>query len=379
MERLGEKFKQARLAKRVTIDQAAEETYIPKDRLEALEAENFDKEKFPAETYLIGFIRNYAIYLGLNSDEMIGLYRSHLIQEQPIPVQELLSPKKGPAVNWKIVGGSFLVVLIAVAVAVAGYFIATREKAAPMPEDVNASVPLFDTRFMEQRMNTGDKLRFPVADSQFVLTVKETAEKAVFEYESGLTKESESVAIGTEEEKLIDFDKNGIPDVKIFVRSIDADRGSVLVRFDREVGESVTVVRPQDEAAAPEESAFMDVAEEPVVPTGGARRVESTVVKTSSVANPFSIDIVFRQRCFVRYKLDTEDEAVEGFFRGNQRLRLDGNMKIYLSLSNAGVASVKVDGVDVQLGTLGQLVSREVQWAYNQQKRIYELRIIPRY
>ena len=107
--------------------------------------------------------------------------------------------------------------------------------------------------------------------------------------------------------------------------------------------------------------------------------MESTVVKTSSVANPFSIDIVFRQRCFVRYKLDTEDEAVEGFFRGNQRLRLDGNMKIYLSLSNAGVASVKVDGVDVQLGTLGQLVSREVQWAYNQQKRIYELRIIPRY
>ena len=54
-------------------------------------------------------------------------------------------------------------------------------------------------------------------------------------------------------------------------------------------------------------------------------------------------------------------------------------MKIYLSLSNAGVASVKVDGVDVQLGTLGQLVSREVQWEYNQQKRIYELRIIPRY
>ena len=175
------------------------------------------------------------------------------------------------------------------------------------------------------------------------------------------------------------FDKNGIPDVKVFVRNIDASRESVLVRFDREVGESVSVTRQEESVPAPEASAVMNVPEEPVTLTGGARRVESSVVKTSSVANPFSIDIVFRQRCFVRYKLDTEDEAVEGFFRGNQRLRLDDNMKIYLSLSNAGVASVKVDGVDVQLGTLGQLVSREVQWAYNQQKRIYELRIIPRY
>lgn len=377
MERLGEKFKQARMAKRVTIDQAAEETYIPKEKLEALESENFDI--FEAPVILVGFIKNYATYLGLKADDMVLLYRSHLIQEQPIPVEELLSPKKSPTVNWKIVTGSFVGILIAAVVGVAGYFIATMEKAAPMPDESEMSVPLFDTRFMEQRMKTGDKLRFPVADSQFILTVGKTGDKVTFEYESGLNKETEIAEVGPEEEKLIDFDKNGIPDVKIFVRNIDVSRESVLVRFDREVGEAVSVSRQEGAAPAPEESAFMNVPEEPVTLTGGARRVESSVVKTSSVANPFSIDIVFRQRCFVRYKLDTEDEIVEGFFRGNQRLRLDGNMRIYLSLSNAGVASVKVDGIDVQLGTLGQLVSREVQWAYNQQKRIYELRIIPRY
>lgn len=377
MEKLGEKFKQARIAKRVTIDQAAEETYIPKEKLEALESENFDI--FEAPVILIGFIKNYATYLGLKADDMVMLYRSHLIQEQPIPVEELLSPKKNPSVNWKIVAGSFAGILIAAVIGTAAFFIATMEKPASIPEEASAAVPIFDTRFMEQRMKTGDKLRFPVADSQFILTIGKTGNKVVFEYESGVTKETETVEVGVEEEKLIDFDKNGIPDVKVFVRSIDASRESVLVRFDREVGEAVSVTRQEGTVPAPEESAFMNVSEEPATLTGGARRVESLVVKTSSVANPFSIDIVFRQRCFVRYKLDTEDEMVEGFFRGNQRLRLDGNMKIYLSLSNAGVASVKVDGVDVQLGTLGQLVSREVQWAYNQQKRIYELRIIPRY
>lgn len=377
MEKLGEKFTQARLAKRVTIEQAAEETYIPKEKLEALEAENFDI--FEAPVILLGFIKNYATYLGLKADEMVMLYRSHVIQEQPIPVAELLAPKKHRVFNVKVAAAVFGVLLLAAAAGAAGYWFFTREKAAPLPDEVTAAVPLFNTRFMEQRMKSGDKLRFAAADSQFVLTVGKIDNKAVFEYESGLDKVIEVIEIGVEEEKLIDFDKNGVPDVKVFVRSLDAVTESVLVRFDREVGEAVLVTRQENINSQPEQLTFMNVQEEPVTLTGGAKRVETAVIKTASVANPFSIDIVFRQRCFVRYKLDTEDEAVEGFFRGNQRLRLDGNMKIYLALSNAGVASVKVDGVDIQIGTLGQLVSREVQWAYNQQKRIYELRIIPRY
>ena len=76
MENLGEKFKQARAAKRVTIEQAAEETCIQKASLEALE--NEDYSQFPAEIFLTGFIRNYAIYLGLNPNEMISLYRSRV-------------------------------------------------------------------------------------------------------------------------------------------------------------------------------------------------------------------------------------------------------------------------------------------------------------
>ena len=180
------------------------------------------------------------------------------------------------------------------------------------------------------------------------------------------------------EESQIDFDLDGIPDVKMTVRSFDARLQSALIRFDREVGEAVREDPSDRPAEEPQQSAFINFQPEEQQPAE-SRRVEPIIVETSSVANPFSIDIVFRDRCFVRYKLDTEDDFVEGFFRTNQRLRLDGNMRIYLSLSNAGVASVKVNGTDVQLGTLGQVVSREAQWAFNHQRNLYELRIIPRY
>lgn len=378
MEKLGEKFKQARLAKKVTIDQASEETCIQKTYLEALESEQY--ENLPADHCVRGFIRSYAQYLGLKIEDAEMLYRSHQIQEQPVPMTELLSPTRKKNLNLKAmgvgIGGVFGVALLIFM----GYHIVTREKAIEIPEEESiVEAKVFDTQFMEQKMKEGENYQFNVNNNQYFLTIKEITDKVVLEYQEGLEKDLVKMEMVNEEEQRLDFDKNGIYDITVSVRRIETEEKAAYLRFDREVGESISVQSPEVKKDEPQRSVFMDIPEEPVPVQSGIRRVDQVVVKTSSVANPFSIDIVFRQRCFVRYKLDTEDEVIEGFYRGNQRLRLDGNMKIYLSLSNAGVASVKVDGIDVQLGKLGQLVSREVQWAYNQQKRIYELRIIPRY
>lgn len=377
MENLGEKFKQARAAKRVTIEQAAEETCIQKASLEALE--NEDYSQFPAEIFLTGFIRNYAIYLGLNPNEMISLYRSRLIQEQPIPVEKLLAVREKVSINGKAVAAGFAAVLVIAAVVFAAVWFVMREPAVGVTETEEAVLPLFDAQFTEQRIKVGDGLRFLVGDGEFALRVSEIGEKTVIAYESGSEKKTGIIEALPGEESQIDFDLDGIPDVKMTVRSFDARLQSALIRFDREVGEAVREDPSDRPAEEPQQSAFINFQPEEQLQPAESRRVEPIIVETSSVANPFSIDIVFRDRCFVRYKLDTEDDFVEGFFRTNQRLRLDGNMRIYLSLSNAGVASVKVNGTDVQLGTLGQVVSREAQWAFNHQRNLYELRIIPRY
>ena len=73
MESIGEKLKTSREAKALSIDQIARDTNIAKRYILALEHEDF--EIFPGEPYLLGFLRNYSDYLGLDANEMIALYR----------------------------------------------------------------------------------------------------------------------------------------------------------------------------------------------------------------------------------------------------------------------------------------------------------------
>jgi cytoskeleton protein RodZ len=88
MESLGRKLREAREKHNYSVEQVARDTNISRSYLEALEEENF--AVIPGDTYVLGFLRNYSEYLGLNPDELLGLYRNLRIQEQPMPMSELL-------------------------------------------------------------------------------------------------------------------------------------------------------------------------------------------------------------------------------------------------------------------------------------------------
>jgi cytoskeletal protein RodZ len=88
VESLGEKLRNAREAKDISFDQAGKDTKIAIRYLKALEFEDFSG--FPGEAYTTGFLRNYGAYLELDIQELLSLYRALKIQEQPIPVEQLL-------------------------------------------------------------------------------------------------------------------------------------------------------------------------------------------------------------------------------------------------------------------------------------------------
>ena len=91
MESYGTILKKAREEKGLSIDTIERETTIAGVYLEAMEAE--DTYAFPGEPYLVGFLKNYAEYLGLDSAEILTLYHAKKIQESPVPT-ELLAKKK---------------------------------------------------------------------------------------------------------------------------------------------------------------------------------------------------------------------------------------------------------------------------------------------
>ena len=74
MPTLGQTLREARARKKAKLGQVATETRIPLDRLEALEQDALDT--LPDDVYTKGAIRNYALWLDLNPDELYTLYRS---------------------------------------------------------------------------------------------------------------------------------------------------------------------------------------------------------------------------------------------------------------------------------------------------------------
>jgi len=71
MGELGELLRSMREAKGISLEQAEKDTRVRRQYLEALEAEDF--EQMPAEVYVRGFLRNYALYLGLDPEEALAL------------------------------------------------------------------------------------------------------------------------------------------------------------------------------------------------------------------------------------------------------------------------------------------------------------------
>lgn len=92
METVGGRLIEARERKGVSLEQAARDTYISRQYLEALELEDY--ERFPGEVYLLGFLRSYSGYLGIEPDEAVALYHNSRIQEQPAPMDELLDRRQ---------------------------------------------------------------------------------------------------------------------------------------------------------------------------------------------------------------------------------------------------------------------------------------------
>lgn len=65
---VGEILRRAREAKKLTLEQVHRETKISPEVIESLEQD--DHSSFAGETYLKGFLRNYASFLGLEPDPL---------------------------------------------------------------------------------------------------------------------------------------------------------------------------------------------------------------------------------------------------------------------------------------------------------------------
>ena len=132
MKNIGLKLKEKRIQNGLSIDEVAEDLKLRPSQIESIEEGR--KDDFKDIFYLKYFIRDYAKYLGLDSDKMLDEFNEYLFDEtSKIPVDmikedEKVSPytkssKKKLGVPKIIIGLIALVVLIIV-----GYILVSNYK-----------------------------------------------------------------------------------------------------------------------------------------------------------------------------------------------------------------------------------------------------------
>ncbi len=92
MEPIGLTLQQMRQKKRLKLETISKKTKISIRYLKALEAEDWDV--FPAPAYTQVFLRSYANFLNLDSDELVRGYKKYLETIAKSPVTEKLIAKK---------------------------------------------------------------------------------------------------------------------------------------------------------------------------------------------------------------------------------------------------------------------------------------------
>src|SRR3989454_5224211 len=92
MSRLGEQLRAQRERKGITLEQAAGDTRIREKFLKALE--DGDYQSLPGPVYTRGFLRNYAEYLDLETDELVMLYHHESGRPaEPLQTRTLSPPR----------------------------------------------------------------------------------------------------------------------------------------------------------------------------------------------------------------------------------------------------------------------------------------------
>ncbi|MDP8217364.1 MAG: DUF4115 domain-containing protein [Candidatus Theseobacter exili] len=119
MDNIGDKLRQAREEKNLTLESVSEVTKVKLVYLKALENDEF--EKVVAPTYAKGFLKIYSEFLGLDSSKMVQEYMNeHIAESKQVLVLEGEKVKRSSPVayfrgmEWKIVVGSigFMVLVL---------------------------------------------------------------------------------------------------------------------------------------------------------------------------------------------------------------------------------------------------------------------------
>ncbi len=353
VESLGDKLRSTRESKGYDYSHVGRETNIAVRYIQALENEDFSQ--FPGEPYILGFLRNYGDYLGLDVNELVNLYRTIRIQEQPVPVEQLLkSPKRFP----KILLAVLICVVLAGGIAGGVWYFLSR-KAAPPNAEPAARIPVqytLESDSLERRFYVNDSVLIPFNNDTFVISLVDITDSVRINSPVG------DFPLELSEVRDVDLNGDGILELSITISDLTKNNPSMgsLIRFDLLNPESVSASDPG--VIDPVNPGIAGSAAPASVPAN------SPVLVSSPTAYPFTLQAAFGSFCMFRWESDQQNRE-ERYFRRNevQNIQAQNGIRVWASNANAVSLQLIAGGrtIDVNLGTPGEVVVADIKWIRN--------------
>ena len=362
MNQLGPIFREARVRSGKTIEDATRETKIAKKYLIAIENENFDI--FPGETYLIGFLRNYSQFLGLDSDEMVQKYRDYKIQEQPAPIEQLTARPRNTRRYVLLAFIAVVIVSALVYVFVSGkgeepVTVKKTEKAAEQEKEQvdrgKKETTLFEEEEVMQDFRKGDIIEYPLRDEKFQISIDGVGEKLNFSIQAI------PFSLVSGERVEIDFNRDGRKDLLMKINRLGEESVNLTLKklyksdvFSDEIAEKTPVEREgPPEVVIFKEDEYLSSLE--VAPETGFN-ILSGYEKTD-----ITVHIDTQSTSYLSYFVDKGNKE-ESLLKDGEELTITAKDELKMTSANAGALNIEINKIPVNLGEEGTTIAKVVKW-----------------
>ncbi len=364
---IGDQLKTAREARGLSIEYIAGETNIAKRYIAAMEIEDFSV--FPGDPYIVGFLRNYADYLGIDSNSIVQAFRGIRIQEQPVPLQELLQPKSLPI--WPFIVGAAVAAIAIGTFLILGALDSKEPDKVPVLTRTEPVQHTLNAASFEKRLYKGDTVIIPYAGQSYRLSLTAIDDRVAIETPVGLTR----FMLG--EEASIDLDKDNQPEIVAFIvdfQKNDESKGAVI-RFTAKGILASSLQAPGTQLAvvdAPQTAAPVTAQDQTGAVTLQAASTdrptsqESIVFSGKRSPHPFVVNVTFRNYAMFRHEIDRKDREERYYHKGEQ-ISVTANNSAKLWTSNAAACKLTIQAsggqsADVELGSPGEIAVKQIRW-----------------
>jgi cytoskeletal protein RodZ len=396
MAKIGSGLQETRLKKGLTLDRIADDTNISVRFLAKIENDDFSG--FPGEPYVVGFIRNYSDYLGLDADTVLAAYRAKEpsvpspepeLQEAsgegqapkpapdmspPTPLETASDkPKKkekakrvgnllpmklfsgklpGPGLLVAGIAGAVIVLLVALWI-----IFGAKGSGTPDPASGQRSEYRVESGPFDKRIYPGDSLLVPLGSDVYKIRLTAIDESVRLETPFG------PFAVSLGGTAVIDPDGDGEPDISLIVSDFQKNKpkSGALLRVEYSPSKSETnqageIMVSGGPAQAPGQAALPRLGE----------KSDILVTKSTRGPYPFVLQATFRGNCLFRYETDRKD-WVEKYYSKGETVTINVNSSVTVWASNAQAAKLTFQAsggrsVDIELGAPGEISVKRFSW-----------------